>query len=173
MHNLTLHPEAELSTESFCLCVGARHYCSGTICSSSCSTSEGKVVTLIWESDYLIIQVSWPLLGIPLTLNTVTALVAICAAVVIYAQVYLFGWCLIVVDVACFCWWWCRDVVVDIAACGIMILLLLFLSMMCKLITNNSATEPGVQPGEHEHVVMLLLVLLLVVSWSFSFCSCH
>jgi len=30
--------------------------------------------------------VSWPLLGIPLTLNTVTALVAICAAVVIYAQ---------------------------------------------------------------------------------------
>merc|ERR1719495_2353786 len=29
---------------------------------------------------------SWPLLGIPLTLHTVTALVAICAAVVIYAQ---------------------------------------------------------------------------------------
>ena len=32
-------------------------------------------------------QVSWPLLGIPLSLHTVTALVAICAAVVIYAQV--------------------------------------------------------------------------------------
>ena len=30
---------------------------------------------------------SWPLLGIPLSLHTVTALVAICAAVVIYAQV--------------------------------------------------------------------------------------
>jgi len=30
--------------------------------------------------------VSWPLLGIPLSLHTVTALVAICAAVVIYAQ---------------------------------------------------------------------------------------
>ena len=47
-------------------------------------------MTLIRGSDYLIIQVSWPLLGVPLTLNTVTALVAICAAVVIYAQVYLF-----------------------------------------------------------------------------------
>ena len=42
-------------------------------------------------SDLLLFfEVSWPLLGIPLTLHTMTALVAICAAVVIYAQVYLF-----------------------------------------------------------------------------------
>ena len=32
-------------------------------------------------------QVSWPVLGIPLTLHTVVALSAICTAVVIYAQV--------------------------------------------------------------------------------------
>jgi len=30
-HHQPLPPEAELSTESFCLCVGARHYCSGEL----------------------------------------------------------------------------------------------------------------------------------------------
>ena len=40
--------------------------------------------------NLFLFKVSWPLLGIPLTAHTVAALVAICAAVVIYAQVLNF-----------------------------------------------------------------------------------
>ena len=80
--------EAEFGAESLCLCIGAGCHSCGKIFTFYI------VVTAVCRfqgfKGSLLFQVSWPLLGIPLSLHTVTALVAICAAVVIYAQVFHF-----------------------------------------------------------------------------------
>ena len=79
--------EAEFGAESFCFCIGAGCHSCGKIFTFYI------VVTAVCRfqgfKGSLLFQVSWPLLGIPLSLHTVTALVAICAAVVIYAQVFV------------------------------------------------------------------------------------
>ena len=76
----TFFAETKLGCESLCVCLRAGHNSfgeTGEYCTSAISS----------DSNPSQFEVSWPVLGIPLTLHTVVALSAICTAVVIYAQV--------------------------------------------------------------------------------------
>ena len=77
--------ETKLGCESLCVCLRAGHNSIG----ETDRDKQGEYCTSAISSDSNRSQfeVSWPVLGIPLTLHTVVALSAICTAVVIYAQV--------------------------------------------------------------------------------------
>ena len=77
--------ETKLGCESLCVCLRAGHNSIG----EKDREKQGEYCTSAISSDSNPSQfeVSWPVLGIPLTFHTVVALTAICTAVVIYAQV--------------------------------------------------------------------------------------
>ena len=84
--NFTLSfAETKLGCESLCVCLRAGHNSIGE--TDREKQGEYCMCAISSDSNPSQFEVSWPVLGIPLTFHTVVALTAICTAVVIYAQV--------------------------------------------------------------------------------------